>query len=61
MSMVDKYGLKKDVFFLHHYKEMPVVYYISDIVVSASIEPEAFGRISVEAQSMRRPIIASNH
>ena len=28
---------------------------ISDIVVSASIEPEAFGRISVEAQAMKNP------
>ena len=40
---------------------MPVAYYVSDVVVSSSIEPEAFGRISVEAQAMRRPIIASNH
>ena len=38
---------------------MPVAYYISDVVVSASIEP-AFGRISVEL-SNRRPIIASDH
>jgi glycosyltransferase involved in cell wall biosynthesis len=29
-------------------------------VVSASIEPEAFGRVAVEAQSMEKPIIASN-
>ena len=61
ISMVEQYKLKQDVFFLEHYKEMPVVYYISDIVVSSSIEPEAFGRISVEAQSMRRPILASDH
>jgi len=61
VSMVEKYRLKQDVFFLQHYKEMPVVYYISDLVVSSSIEPEAFGRISVEAQSMRRVILASNH
>ena len=40
---------------------MPLAYKISDIIVSASIEPEAFGRISVEAQAMRRPILASNH
>ena len=33
---------------------------MSDIIVSASIEPEAFGRVSVEAQSMEKPIIASN-
>ncbi len=61
ISMVEKYRLKDQVFFLQHYKEMPVVYYISDIVVSSSIEPEAFGRISVEAQAMRRPILASDH
>ncbi len=39
---------------------MPLVYKISDLVVSSSIEPEAFGRISVEAQAMEKPIIASN-
>ena len=38
---------------------MPLAYKISDLVVSASIEPEAFGRVSVEAQSMEKPIIAS--
>ena len=32
----------------------------SDIVISASIEPEAFGRVAVEAQSMEKPIIASD-
>ena len=39
---------------------MPLAYSLSDVVVSASLEPEAFGRISVEAQSMGKPIIASN-
>ena len=39
---------------------MPIAYKVSDIVVSSSIEPEAFGRVSVEAQSMEKPIIASN-
>ena len=61
LSTIEKYRLNHDVFFLKHFKEMPVAYYVSDIVVSASIEPEAFGRISVEAQAMRRPILASNH
>ena len=36
------------------------MYYISDVVVSSSIEPEAFGRVAVEAQSMQKPIIASD-
>ena len=39
---------------------MPLAYSLADVVVSASIEPEAFGRVSVEAQSMGKPIIASN-
>ena len=40
-------------------KKRPV-YKVSDIIVSASIEPEAFGRVAVEAQSMEKLIIASN-
>jgi glycosyltransferase involved in cell wall biosynthesis len=39
---------------------MPLAYKLSDLVVSASIEPEAFGRVSIEAQSMEKPIIASD-
>ena len=39
---------------------MPVAYKVADIIISSSIEPEAFGRVAVEAQSMRKPIIASN-
>ena len=39
---------------------MPLAYSISDIIVSSSIEPEAFGRVAVEAQAMEKPIIASD-
>ena len=39
---------------------MPVAYRIANLVCSCSIEPEAFGRVSVEAQSMEVPIIASD-
>ena len=39
---------------------MPIAYSISNLVVSSSIEPESFGRVSVEAQSMEVPIVASN-
>jgi glycosyltransferase involved in cell wall biosynthesis len=39
---------------------MALAYKVSTIIVSASIEPEAFGRVSVEAQAMQKPIIASN-
>jgi len=36
------------------------LYGISDIVLSASIEPEAFGRTIIEAQSMEKLVIATN-
>ena len=39
---------------------MALAYKISDIIVSSSIEPESFGRVSVEAQSMEKIIIASD-
>ncbi len=41
--------------------DMAALYRLSDVVVSASIEPEAFGRIAIEAQAMERPLIASDH
>ena len=34
---------------------------LSDVVVSASTDPEAFGRILIEAQALGRPVIASDH
>jgi len=60
MGLVEKYRLSKTVKFINSCNEMPVAYKIANLVVSASIEPEAFGRVSVEAQSMCLPIIASN-
>ncbi|MDC0031242.1 glycosyltransferase family 4 protein [Candidatus Pelagibacter sp.] len=60
LRLVEQYRLNNHVRFVEHCKNMPLAYKISDIIVSASIEPEAFGRVSVEAQSMEKPIIASN-
>ena len=58
--LAEQYRLTKQLKFINHCKNMPLAYKISDIIVSASIEPEAFGRVAVEAQSMEKPIIASD-
>ncbi|MDC1463972.1 glycosyltransferase family 4 protein [Alphaproteobacteria bacterium] len=58
--LAEQYRLTSQLKFIKHYKNMPLAYKISDIVVSASVEPEAFGRVAVEAQSMEKPIIASD-
>ena len=60
IRLTEQYRLINQVKFIDHCKDMALAYKVSDIVVSASIEPEAFGRVAVEAQSMERPIIASN-
>jgi len=60
INLVQRYSLNKKIKFIQHCKEMPLAYSLADVVVSASTEPEAFGRVSVEAQSMGKPIIASN-
>ena len=60
ISLVDKYRLSKIIKFIDGCEEMPIAYSTANLVCSCSIEPEAFGRVSVEAQSMELPIIASN-
>ena len=60
LSLVERYSLTKKIKFINHCKEMPLAYSLADVVVSASIEPEAFGRVAVESQAMSKPIIASN-
>jgi len=60
VRLVEQYRLQNIVKFIDKCELMPLAYKVSDIVVSASIKPEAFGRVSVEAQSMEKPIIASN-
>lgn len=43
-----------------HCNDMAAAYMLSDIVVNASVEPEAFGRVIAEAQAMGRPVIVSD-
>jgi len=58
--LAEQYRLTGQIKFIDHCSNMPLAYKISDLIVSASIEPEAFGRIAVEAQSIEKPIIASD-
>tara|TARA_B110001452_G_scaffold105112_1_gene87147 strand:- start:1176 stop:2333 length:1158 start_codon:yes stop_codon:yes gene_type:complete len=60
INLVERYHLNKKIKFINYCKEMPLAYSLADVVVSASIEPEAFGRVAVESQAMGKPIIASN-
>ena len=60
VRLMEQYRLNNQIKFINHCSDMALAYKVSDIIVSASIEPEAFGRVAVEAQSMEKLIIASN-
>ena len=60
IRLCEQYRLTNQIKFIEHCEDMALAYKVSDIVVSPSIEPEAFGRVAVEAQSMEKLIIASN-
>ena len=60
IRLTEQYRITKQVKFIDHCNDMALAYKVSDIIVSASIEPEAFGRVAVESQSMQKIIIASN-
>ena len=60
VRLVEQHKLTHKIKFIDQCNIMPVAYYISDVIVSSSIEPEAFGRVSVEAQAMKKPIVASD-
>lgn len=44
-----------------HCDDMPAALALADVVVSASLDPEGFGRAVIEAQAMARPVIATDH
>jgi glycosyltransferase involved in cell wall biosynthesis len=58
--LVERYRLSRKITFIKNCREMPLAYKIADIAISSSIEPEAFGRVAVEAQAMGKPIVASS-
>ena len=60
-NLVNSHGLGEIVRIVDHCDDMPAAYMLTDVVVSASTDPEAFGRILIEAQALGRPIVASNH
>ncbi len=60
-AAVTRHGLSDIVRLAGPCDDMPAAYRLADIVVSASTDPEAFGRVAIEAQAMGRPVIATDH
>ena len=60
-SEIARRGLSHVLHVIEHCDDMPAAYMLTDVVVSASTEPEAFGRVVAEAQALGRPVVATDH
>ena len=58
---IRRLGLADQCFIVDHCRDMPAAYMLADVVVSASLEPEGFGRVVAEAQALGRPVVTSAH
>lgn len=60
-AMISARNLNEVVRLVDHCDDMPAAYMLTDVVISASTDPEAFGRVIAEAQALGRPVIATDH
>ncbi|MBL8670712.1 MAG: glycosyltransferase family 4 protein [Alphaproteobacteria bacterium] len=60
-ALIKRRKLQSVVHIVDDCRDMPAAYMLADVVVSASTEPEGFGRVMAEAQAMGKPVIATDH
>ena len=53
--------LNENISFLGHRQDIHQIMYCSDLILSCSNEPEAFGRVTLEALSIGKPVFAYAH
>ena len=58
---IERYGMQNIIHVVDHCDDIPAALMLTDVVVSASTDPEAFGRVVVEGQALGRPVIGTNH
>lgn len=59
-NLVHKYKLEGRVGFFGRYSDVPALMMVANVILSTAIEPEAFGRISIEGQAMGKIVVASD-
>jgi glycosyltransferase involved in cell wall biosynthesis len=60
-DLAARLGVTDDVTFLGNRRDLKEVMAVSDLVLSLSHDPEAFGRVSLEAMALGKPVVAYNH
>lgn len=60
-AQVQAVGLASDITFAGHRGDLKEIMAVSDVVLSLSTDPEAFGRVSLEALTLGVPVAAYDH
>jgi len=60
-ASVENLGLKDDVTFLGHRGDIREIMAVSDIIYCLSVQPESFGRTTLEAFAIGKPVVGYNH
>jgi len=60
-DQAERLGVARRLRFVGHCDDMPAAMRIADVIVNASTDPEAFGRVVIEAQAMAALVIATDH
>lgn len=60
-QLISTSGLEGHVRMVGSTANMTEAYQLAKFVVATSVEPEAFGRVVLEAQAMGKPVIATRH
>ena len=62
LEKINRNGLEGKVKLVGHCTDMPAALMVADLVVSASSsQPEAFGKVAIEAMAMGKPVVATRH
>lgn len=59
MNLAEQLGIQRNVIFTGYRRDISELMQIVDVVVHASIKPEPFGTVIIEAMAMKKPIIAT--
>lgn len=60
-AKIQSAGLEQDITLVGHRSDLREVMAVSDAVISCSIEPEAFGRVTLEAIALGKPVAGYDH
>ena len=60
-QLAETLGVTRHLTFLGHRSDLREVMAVSSLVFSFSTDPEAFGRVSLEAMALGKPVVAYNH